>query len=170
MTSRDRPDYNNIKIGQNTEQSPGDLRRHCCHSDFSENLGKKNSEKIGKKLGKDRKKLGKDREKKLGKDRKKNSEKIGKKTRKRSEKINKNRYDWVGKMIHWELYTKFKFDYTIKWFMKNSEFILVNVIYKFLSDFEIKTDNLISARRTDQEIVNKKENLPNKGLCRSGTP
>ena len=34
-------------------------------------------------------------------------------------------------------------------------------------DFEIETDHLISARQSDLVIVNKKEKLPNSGLCRS---
>ena len=48
-------------------------------------------------------------------------------------------------------------------------------MYKILWDFEIQTDNLISARRLDLGIVKKKkkekeENLPNSGLCRPGWP
>ena len=27
----------------------------------------------------------------------------------------KARHDWVGKVIHWEMYKKFKFDHTKKW-------------------------------------------------------
>ena len=44
---------------------------------------------------------------------------------------------------------------------------------KILWDFDIQTDHLISARRTNLEIVNKKkkkENLLNCGLCRSSGP
>ena len=37
-------------------------------------------------------------------------------------------------------------------------------------DFEIQTDRLISARRPDQMIAKKKENLQNIALCRSGGP
>ena len=36
--SGDHPNYSIIKIGQNTEKSPGDMRRHeetCCHSNCS---------------------------------------------------------------------------------------------------------------------------------------
>ena len=52
-----------------------------------------------------------------------------------------------------------------------------NEMHKFLWDFEIQTDHLISARRPDLVIVNKKkekkkkekkENLTNSGLCGSG--
>ena len=56
--------------------------------------------------------------------------------------------------------------------MHNSESVLENETHKFLWDFEIQTDNLISTRRPDVVIVNnnnnnnktKKENLPNSGL------
>ena len=48
-TGRDHPDYSIVKIGQNTEKSPGDLRKTFCHSNYSEklsaNVGVKNSEK-----------------------------------------------------------------------------------------------------------------------------
>ena len=58
--------------------------------------------------------------------------------------------------------------------MHNPESVLENEAHKILWDFEIQTDYLISARRLDLEIVNKKlkkeENLPNSGLCRSGCP
>ena len=35
-------------------------------------------------------------------------------------------HDWVGKVIHWESYKKFKFDYTNKWYMHNLESVLEN--------------------------------------------
>ena len=41
------------------------------------------------------------------------------------------------------------------WYMSNLESVLENETY-FSKDFEIQTDHLISARRPDQEIVNKK--------------
>ena len=55
--------------------------------------------------------------------------------------------------------------------MHNPEFVQENETHKFLWDFEIQTDHLISARRPDLVIVNiKKENLPNCELCRPGRP
>ena len=33
--SGDHPNYSIVEIGQNTEKSPGDLRRLACHSDSS---------------------------------------------------------------------------------------------------------------------------------------
>ena len=50
--------------------------------------------------------------------------------------------------------------------MHNPGYALENGTYKILRDFEIQTDHLISARRPDLMIVNKKkknENLPNSG-------
>ena len=46
--------------------------------------------------------------------------------------------------------------------------LLENEMHKILWDFGIQTDHLISARRTDLVIVNKKAFQPNSGLCHSG--
>ena len=59
-------------------------------------------------------------------------------------------------VIHWEVYKTFKFDYTNKWYMHKPESIL-NVTHKILLDFEIQTDHLILARRSDLVIVIKKK-------------
>ena len=69
-------------------------------------------------------------------------------------KVYKSRLDWVGKQIHWELYKKFTFDHTNKWYMPNPESVRENKTHKVLWDFEIQTDHLISTRR--QGLVNKK--------------
>ena len=76
----------------------------------------------------------------------------------------KTRHDWVGKMIHWELCKKFKYDHMNKWYMHNPEFVLENEMHKVLWDFEIQTDHLILARQPDFVRVNKKEILLNSGL------
>ena len=55
-----------------------------------------------------------------------------------------------------------------KWYMHNLESILENEILKPLWDFEIQTGRLISPRRPDLVIVNKKENLLNSELYRYG--
>ena len=83
----------------------------------------------------------------------------------------KTRHDWVGKVIHWEMCKKFKFDHTNKWYMHNPASVLENDTRKLLWDFDIQTDHLISARRPDLIIINKKkkkENLQNYGLCCPG--
>ena len=37
-TNRDHPNYSIIKIGQNPEKSPGDMRGTCCHSNSSDEI------------------------------------------------------------------------------------------------------------------------------------
>ena len=68
----------------------------------------------------------------------------------------KARHDWVGKVIHWEMCKKFKFDLTNKWYMHNPAPVLENATHKLLWDFNIQTDHLIPARRPDLIINNKK--------------
>ena len=57
---------------------------------------------------------------------------------------------------------KLKFDHTNKWYMHNPESVLENETRKILWEFKIQTDHLISAKRPDLGIVNKKrkKNLP----------
>ena len=74
--------------------------------------------------------------------------------------IERIRHDWVGKMIHWELSKKFKFDHTNRRHLH----ILEN---ELLWGFKKQKDDLIYARRPDLVIVNKKENLPNSARYRS---
>ena len=33
----------------------------------------------------------------------------------------KSKHDWVGKVVHWEMFRKFQFDHTNKWYMHNPE-------------------------------------------------
>ena len=86
----------------------------------------------------------------------------------------KTKHDWVGKVIHWEMCKKFKFDHTNKWYMHNPASVLENAKHKLLWDFNIQTDHLIPARRPDLIIINrkkkKKENLQNSRLCCPGWP
>ena len=57
---------------------------------------------------------------------------------------------------------KFKFDHTNKWYIHNPAPVLENDTHKLLSDFDIQTDHLISARRPDLIIINKKK----KKICK----
>ena len=66
-------------------------------------------------------------------------------------KVYKTRYDWVGKVVYWELCKKFKFDSTDKWYMRNLESVLENEILTVLLDFEIQTNHLILARQPDRD-------------------
>ena len=68
----------------------------------------------------------------------------------------KTRHDWVGKVTHWELCKKLKFDHTNKWYMHNPASVMKNDTYKRPWDFGIQTDHLITARRLDLIIINKK--------------
>ena len=60
-------------------------------------------------------------------------------------------------MIPWDMYKKFKFDRSNKWYMHNPASILENDTHKLLCDFDIQTDHLISARRLDLIVINKKK-------------
>ena len=68
----------------------------------------------------------------------------------------KTRHDCVGKVIHWELSSKFRFVHTNKWYMSNQESVLENGTHKLLYGFEIQMDHQISARRLDVIITSKK--------------
>ena len=76
-----------------------------------------------------------------------------------AQKEYKARHDWVGKVIHWEMCKKFKFDHTNKSYMHNPALVLENDTHKLLWDFNIQTDNLILARRSDLIIINKKKRI-----------
>ena len=71
----------------------------------------------------------------------------------------KARHDWVGKVIHREMYKKFKFDHTNKWYIHNPSPVLENDMHKLLWDFNIQMDHLIPARRPDLIIINKKKRI-----------
>ena len=76
-----------------------------------------------------------------------------------AQKEYKTRHDWVGKVIHRELCKKLKFDHTNKWYMHYPESVQENETHKLFWDFEIQTDHLISARRPDLKVINKKREL-----------
>ena len=73
-----------------------------------------------------------------------------------AQKERKTRHAWVGKVIHWETSNKSKFDHTNKWYLHNPASVLENDTHKFLWDFDIQTDHLISIKRPDLIIINKK--------------
>ena len=47
----------------------------------------------------------------------------------------KTRHDWMRKVIHWELYKKFRFDHTEKWYKDKLESVMENETHKTLWDF-----------------------------------
>ena len=66
-------------------------------------------------------------------------------------------YNWVGNVIHWDMYKDLNFDHTNKRYMYNPESVLENETQKVPWNFDIQTDHLISSRRSDLVIVNKKK-------------
>ena len=58
---------------------------------------------------------------------------------------------WVGKVIHWGLYKKFKSDHTNKWYIHYTESVLENKTQKLLRD------HLISTRLSDSQQKKKKK-------------
>ena len=74
-----------------------------------------------------------------------------------AQKEYKASHDWMGKVIHWEMSKKFKLDHAKKWHMYNPAPVLENDTPKVLWDFDIQTDYLISARKPDLIIINKKK-------------
>ena len=54
------------------------------------------------------------------------------KRRKLAQKEYKTRHDWMGKVIHWELCKKFKFDHTNKWYLHNPKSVGENDTNKLL--------------------------------------
>ena len=71
----------------------------------------------------------------------------------------KTRHDLVGKVIHWKLCKKLKFDHTKKWYIYIPAYILKNNTHKLKWNFEKQTDHQISARTPDLIIINKKREL-----------
>ena len=77
-----------------------------------------------------------------------------------AQKEYKARHDLVGKLVRWEMWRKFQFDHSNKWYMHNPAPVLENDMHELLWDFNIQTDHLIPARTPDLKIINnKKENL-----------
>ena len=144
-SSRERLNNSIIKIGQNTEKNPGDLR----------------SLKLQRKpimltlVWKTLKWVCGDRDETINH--------IISECSNLAQKEYKASHDWVGKVVHREMWRKFQFDHTNKWYMHNPASVLENDSHKLLWDFNIQTDHLIPARRPDLIIINnkkkKKENL-----------
>ena len=63
----------------------------------------------------------------------------------------------MGKVIHWEMCKKLKFDHANIWYMHYPAPVLENDTHKLLWDFDIQMDFLMSAWRTDLIIINKEQ-------------
>ena len=66
-------------------------------------------------------------------------------------------YDWVEKVIYRELCKKLKLDHTTKWCVHKPEPVLENETHTFFRDFEIQADHLISLRRRQLGIIERKQ-------------
>ena len=75
---------------------------------------------------------------------------------KSEKKKNMTTHDYVGKMIHRKKWKKLKVECKNEWYLLNVESDVDNETPKIRTEFEIQTDNLISARRPDGVIVNNK--------------
>ena len=74
-----------------------------------------------------------------------------------STKKNKTGHEWAGKVIHWELCKRVKFDSTITWYMKKSESDLEKETHRIFWDFKIQIDHLISSRKPGLILVHEKK-------------
>ena len=57
------------------------------------------------------------------------------------------------------MYKKLNFDHMNKWYMQNPAAVLENDTHKFLWDFDVQTDQLISSRRPDLIIISQKKKI-----------
>ena len=90
-----------------------------------------------------------------------------------AQKEYKTRYDWVGKMIHWEMCKKFEFDPTNKWVMHNPASVLENDTRKSLWDFDIQGITLcgqMTRPNDNNKQQQKKKDLQTCGLYCPGWP
>ena len=70
-----------------------------------------------------------------------------------AQKEYKTRHDWVGKMIHEELCKKLKFDDTSKWYKYKPESVFENETHEIIVNFEIQTDHLFPARKSEKNFL-----------------
>ena len=84
---------------------------------------------------------------------------------------NNNRYDWVARVIYWELCKSLKFCHAAKWYIHWPESVLENETYKILRDFEIQKDHPIPSSKLDLVLISKKKkSLSSSGICCSIGP
>ena len=65
-------------------------------------------------------------------------------------------HDSMGRLNHWKLRKKFKFDHMNKWYMNNPASVLENETHELRWDFDIQTDHLTSDIRIELIIIIKK--------------
>ena len=62
----------------------------------------------------------------------------------------KNWHDWVEKVINCEFCKNLRFHPINKWYMQKSEPVFENETFKILWDYEIRTNHLIPARKSEE--------------------
>ena len=73
-----------------------------------------------------------------------------------AQKEYKTNHDWMGKVNHREMCRKLKFEHIDKCYVHKLASDLENDNHKLLWDFNIQKHHLISAKRQDLIIINKK--------------
>ena len=73
----------------------------------------------------------------------------------------KTKNDLVEKVKHWELGKISKFDHKNKLYKQNPEIVRENETHKLFWDLETQKGHLISIRRPDLAIINKKKKRKN---------
>ena len=69
----------------------------------------------------------------------------------------KTKYDWVGKIILWELWKRLRFNHATKWCLQKPESVQENETHWILLDFDIQMYHPIPTRRPDLMLINKKK-------------
>ena len=87
----------------------------------------------------------------------------------------KTKHDRIEKVINWEVCKRLNFEHTNKWYMHKAESALKNETHQILWDFEMQTDHLILARRSDQTwldltLIKKKKEIRTCHLVDLGIP
>ena len=75
-----------------------------------------------------------------------------------AQKQNKTSNNSIKKMIYGDLWKRLKYEYARKGYMDKRESIWDNETQKIPWDFEIQTDPLIPARRSDLMLINENKN------------
>ena len=73
-----------------------------------------------------------------------------------SEKEYKNPFEWVKKIIHWELSQRLQFNHADKCCTHKPESVQENETPKILLDFKIQTNHPIPTKSQYLELINKK--------------
>ena len=82
----------------------------------------------------------------------------------------KTRHYWVGKVIHWEMCKKLKFEHMNKWYMNNPAFILQNGTQTPMEHWHTNGSLNLDQKTRPFSYRQKKEYLKNCGLCCTSWP